>query len=346
MNRLPSAALQHIQSEAIGHAREGITITDALRPDNPLIFVNPGFETMTGYGADEVIGKNCRFLQGDAQDQESVRLIAAAVRAGQGTQQEILNYRKDGSPFWNRLSLTPIQDAAGMVTHFIGIQDDITAQKEKAALEALITRQSIIAETTLSASERQREETGRELHDNVSQLLALAMLQLHTAVRDESSRVEKIGRGTELLREAIAEIRVLSRRLVGPDLDEPLERAIGRMLDGLRESVSFEARLSFDDGVDAVLSPRRKLCLYRVVQEQLHNIMKYARAGEVALRLSREAGGVALSVRDNGVGFDPEQAGGGIGLQNMRGRMELEGGSLSIISSAGNGCELRGWLPE
>lgn len=345
MERLSLSALQHIQSEAIDHAREGITITDALRPDNPLIFVNPGFEAMTGYSAADVLGKNCRFLQGAADNQEGVRRIAAAIRAGESTQQEILNYRKDGSPFWNRLSITPILDASGRVTHFIGIQDDVTAHREKAALEAEIVRKALIAETTLDASERQRKETGRELHDNVSQLLALAMLQLNTAAGDEAGRLEKIGRSKEILREAIAEIRALSRRLVGPELDEPLETALNRMLEGLRESATFSVDISFGDGIDAALSPRRKLALYRVVQEQLHNIMKYARAKSVALHLTEEAAGVALSLRDDGVGFDPEAVSAGIGLQNMRGRMELEGGWLTVGSAPGAGCELRGWLP-
>lgn len=345
MEHLTTAALQQIQSEAIGHAREGIVITDARRPDNPLIFVNPGFEAMTGYSAAEVIGKNCRFLQGDVAAQEGVRHIAAAVSNGEGTRQEILNFRKDGSPFWNNLSLTPIRDADGTVTHFIGIQDDITAQKERAALEATITRQAIIAETTISASERQRQETGRELHDNVSQLLALAMLQLNTAVRDDAGRISRIQRGQEILREAIAEIRALSRRLVGPELDEPLESALGRMLDALRESASFTVLMDFAEGIDAVLGPRRRLSLYRVVQEQLHNIIKYAGAAQVELRVAREDGGIGLMIRDDGAGFDPEAASGGIGLQNMRGRMELEGGRLTIRSAPGTGCTLRVWLP-
>lgn len=330
--------LQNIQSAAIDSAREGITITDARQPDNPLLFVNKGFELMTGYSAEEVIGRNCRFLQGDSREQEGLANIRRAIAERQGIQQELLNYRKDGSSFWNRLSITPIFDETGVLTHFIGIQEDITAQKDRMALEAAVARQQLITDITLTAAEKQRAETGRELHDNVNQLLALAMLHTNTAIRSETERLPMLEKSKEVLRMAIAEIRKLSHQLVAPAQDEPLQRTISALLEELREGVSFTAEFRFEPGMEARLNPARKLALYRIVQEQLNNIQKYAQAKTVLIQVRSTENGIVLSVEDDGVGFDPTLFTEGIGLKNMRSRAELEAGRLEVRSAPGQGC--------
>lgn len=110
-------------------AAEGVTIADARLSDRPLIYVNEGFERVTGYPAAEVLGRNCRFLQGPGTDRAEVKKINAAIAEERECIVEILNYRKDGTPFWNRLSITPVRDEAGKVTHFIGIQSDVTARR-------------------------------------------------------------------------------------------------------------------------------------------------------------------------------------------------------------------------
>ncbi len=114
---------------ALAAAGEGIVIADARRPDMPLIYVNPAFEAVTGYAAAEAIGRNCRFLQGPDTDRTSLDEIRRALAERRACVVELLNYRKDGTPFWNRLSITPVVDAAGEVTHFIGVQSDITARR-------------------------------------------------------------------------------------------------------------------------------------------------------------------------------------------------------------------------
>lgn len=94
-----------------------------------MIYVNEGFERLTGYSADEVLGTNCRVLQGAGTDPETCEEIRRAIRARRECRVEILNYRKDGVPFWNRLSLTPVQNASGEVTHYIGVQSDVTDRR-------------------------------------------------------------------------------------------------------------------------------------------------------------------------------------------------------------------------
>jgi phosphoserine phosphatase RsbU/P len=123
------AAWLTLKDKALAVAAEGITIADARRRGQPLIYANEGFERMTGYTVDEVLGRNCRFLQGPLTHPGDVDAIRTAVHAQRPSVVEILNYRKDGTTFWNRLSITPVQGASGEVTHFIGIQSDVTARR-------------------------------------------------------------------------------------------------------------------------------------------------------------------------------------------------------------------------
>jgi diguanylate cyclase (GGDEF)-like protein/PAS domain S-box-containing protein len=119
---------------ALEAANDGITITDMRDPDQPLIFINKAFEDMTGYTKAEVIGKNCRFLQGKFRDQDGIAIVAQAIKNKKKCRVLLKNVKKDGTFFWNELSLSPIMDSAGQLTHYIGIQKDMTsevAQKAK-----------------------------------------------------------------------------------------------------------------------------------------------------------------------------------------------------------------------
>jgi PAS domain S-box-containing protein len=119
-----------LKDRALAASAEGITIADARLPDKPLIYANAGFERLTGYSVAEVLGRNCRFLQGPATDLATVDALRTAIGQQREVTVQLLNYRKDGTPFWNRLSITPVQDSSGAVTHFIGVQSDVTAEKE------------------------------------------------------------------------------------------------------------------------------------------------------------------------------------------------------------------------
>jgi sigma-B regulation protein RsbU (phosphoserine phosphatase) len=127
--RLQPADWMALKDRALDAAAEGVTIADARLPDRPLIYVNEGFERMTGYALGDVLGRNCRFLQGPDTDAAAVAEIRAALEQCRDCVVEVLNYRRDGTPFWNRLSISPLRNAAGEVTHFIGIQSDVTARR-------------------------------------------------------------------------------------------------------------------------------------------------------------------------------------------------------------------------
>lgn len=118
-----------LKDRALGAATEGITISDPSRPDNPLVYANSGFERLTGCSVASVLGRNCRFLQGPDTAPDAAETIRRAVAAESECTVEILNYRKDGSRFWNRLSITPVRNGRGQVTHFIGVQSDVTERR-------------------------------------------------------------------------------------------------------------------------------------------------------------------------------------------------------------------------
>ncbi len=113
---------------AVAAAGVAFTVTDARQTDNPLVYVNPAFESSTGYPAAEVLGRNCRFMQGPDTDPGAVSRLREALAQKRPVVVTMLNYRKDGEAFWNELSVSPVYDDNGVVTHFVGIQDDVTAR--------------------------------------------------------------------------------------------------------------------------------------------------------------------------------------------------------------------------
>ena len=131
---------------AIAASSNGIVITNAKKPDNPVIYVNPGFEKITGYRKEEVIGNNCRFLQGNDTTQPALEELRTALKEQRACDVSLRNYRQDGSLFWNDFSISPVRDASGDVTHYIGVQRDITAlkQAEEALRQSAATNRALL----------------------------------------------------------------------------------------------------------------------------------------------------------------------------------------------------------
>jgi PAS domain S-box-containing protein len=122
----PQAYLQALRERAVIATDITFTITDPRQPDNPLVWVNPSFTRVTGYEAEEVVGRNCRVLQGPATDPATVESIRAALREQRTHTTTLLNYRKDGTAFWNQLSISPVFDGEGTLVSFVGVQTDVT----------------------------------------------------------------------------------------------------------------------------------------------------------------------------------------------------------------------------
>ena len=124
-----------LRDMAIAASSNGIVITDPSQPDNPITYVNPAFERISGYSAQEVLGRNCRLLQGTDREQPALADLRAALQEGRGCQAVIRNYKKNGTLFWNQLSISPVRDEEGHLVSFVGVQNDVTERRR--AEEAL-----------------------------------------------------------------------------------------------------------------------------------------------------------------------------------------------------------------
>src|SRR6476661_5729215 len=139
-----------LYDRALAATSNGIAIADATLPDKPIVYCNRAFERITGYDRTEIIGKNCRFLQGPDTDRAAVDRIRAALKEQHDCKVVLKNYRKDGTPFWNELTIAPLRDSSGVVTHVIGVQSDITDrfQAEEALKQAEAKYRSIFENAT------------------------------------------------------------------------------------------------------------------------------------------------------------------------------------------------------
>ena len=130
----------HLLQRMVDASQDGIVVAEQEGEDNILIYVNSAFEALTGYSSDDILYQDCRFLQAGDRDQIGLELIREAIASGEPTRQVVRNYRKDGSHFWNELSITPVFNESDKLTYFIGVQKDVSlqvkAQEKVAQLEA------------------------------------------------------------------------------------------------------------------------------------------------------------------------------------------------------------------
>ncbi len=124
----------YLFEKALDHTKVGLIITDPSLEDHPIIFVNKGFTNLTGYQSEEIIGRNCRFLQGDERDQATINDTRRAIKNKESITTQVYNYKKDGTGFWNELTIDPMWIEEEQKLYFIGIQRDVTTEKEKERL--------------------------------------------------------------------------------------------------------------------------------------------------------------------------------------------------------------------
>ncbi len=118
--------IPHVLTQILDTCVNGVTLSDPDMPDNPIVYANSVFERMTGYSREEILGHNCRFLQGQDRDQPALEEIRAAVREHRAVEVTLRNYRKDGTLFHNRLSIQPLRDASGHLIYYLGVQYDVS----------------------------------------------------------------------------------------------------------------------------------------------------------------------------------------------------------------------------
>jgi PAS domain S-box-containing protein len=314
---------------AVTASTNSIVIADPNQPDVPLVYVNPAFERTTGYASEEVLGRNCRFLQGKDRDQPALGELRTAVREGRHCTVVLRNYRKDGSLFWNELSIYPVRDEDGRTSSFVGVQNDITER---------IRTEEILSE--IRRAERRR--IARDLHDVVLQDLSGALQSLRlTHLRakrsgtslDLEEELGALGRASSGLRNAIYDLR--------REKERPFLESVESLVDLSRQTMpEREIRLVVEEGFDAGLSGRESVELLRILQEALANVRRHSAARHVEVGLRTDEKAILIEVSDDGRGFDPGLAGAGVGLSAMRERAEGLGGDFEVRSRPGRGTEI------
>jgi PAS domain S-box-containing protein len=365
----PATALdERLKAAALDVADDGIVISDASDPEAPIVYVSPSFERLVGYSAGEILGTNCRMVQGPATDADTVRRIAIALQQGRVFQGEILNYRKDGTPFWNFLRIAPIRDAAGNVTHHVGTQTDVTelhlAREREKDLESTLAHASRVR-TVAALGASIAHEVNQPLAAIVSNAeAALRFLDAGNAVevRDALKAIASDGRraGEIVLRAH----RLVRKQPVQAERLDPAHIAA--------EVLTLTRTRLRHAGVKPVLDAAAKVPRVLGDPIQLHQallnlVMNAIEAMEtqppgvergLRVTVAPEGQGVALSVADTGPGADDEAIarmfhtfhttkarGTGLGLLVTRSLVEAHEGRLEVSRNEGRGLAFTIHLP-
>jgi len=313
---------------------ENMPVGAYILQEDRFVFVNPVFEQITGYRREDILDKLRPDLLVHEGDLPLVRRLYAIRRSGAVTGDHYIFriIRSDGSIIYVEAIVSRIIYNQQPAT--IGSIIDITDRLQE---------ENRINKAVIDAQEQERMQIGMELHDNVQQILAGSLLTLDYAKSqfdDRESAMEALQDVKGYVNEGIHELRRLSHQLAPamrtPEgLAEKINELVSSMNAGGRIAVEVEA-----DGFNSSEDEELELAFYRIVQEQLSNILKHAEATRVSIVLRQMEDGLFLSIRDDGKGFDPTAKAPGIGLENIRRRAAALNGELKIFSAPGKGCEL------
>lgn len=345
-----------------------IVVTRGKSADYAIAFVNPAFENLTGYRAEEVLGRNCRFLQNGDRSQPVLAQIRSCIEQGSACEGVVRNYTKNGQAFWNRITVFPFIVDGG-IANFVSIQHDASAERalvenlkvnsriRKRLIQELQAKQSRLEQLSVdlvNAQEAERHAVARELHDEMGQRLSALMMRLDQVKSvlvppDEgmllAQAIDEVEYLTRLVRNMNASLRPTALALVG------LEEAIRGLL---RRQLSEKAAWSFDFAYAAPRLPSVvEITVYRIVQECLTNIVRHAQASYVVVRVVgvRKGRAIKLTIRDDGRGFDSASwyeantRASKFGLIGIGERVELLGGRLQICSDLGKGTKIEVLIP-
>jgi PAS domain S-box-containing protein len=215
-------------------------------------------------------------------------------------------------------------------------------QLENSLNEERQIRHQQITEAVITGQEKERTEIGEELHDNINQILASTKLYIECAMKDVNPRKDLMLESKLLLEKAMKEIRNLSKALLPPSLGQMgLLQALNELVENITQVNELAITIDWNDTPENDISAKLKLTIFRIVQEQLNNVIHHARAKNVIINIKKEGGQIQVGVKDDGQGFDTSIKRNGVGLRNISSRAEVNNGTVSIISSPGTGCELK-----
>lgn len=351
--------LERIFRAAMSATPVNLAITDVNQPDGPLIFVNDAFVETTGYPAEEVIGRNCRFLQGPGTDQGTVDAMRRAIAEERRHHCEILNYRKDGTPFWNALDLAPVRGPNGEVEAYVGVQLDVTADRKR--------RESQQQRQRLESLGRLAGGIAHELNNVLQPALLLPALiaqALPENAVEERGHLTTITESTRQARDVVREVLAFGRRHGAGEEPTPFGPALNGALEFVRNlvppSVVMRRRgLEAPDlDVPVILSD---VGLRQVMTNLILNAADaMERKGVVTISAGIVDDHVEVRVEDTGCGMAPDVlrqafdpffttkslgAGTGLGLSTVFGMVERWFGSVTASSFPGGGSRFTIRLP-
>ena len=297
-------------SAAFRSAQLAMVVTNPRLPDNPIVFANDAFLAMTGYGRDEVLGRNCRFLQGPETAKASVKRLREALRRKKPVTVDLLNYRKDGRPFWNGLYVSPVFDDAGRLDFFFGAQLDVTSrivrQHEDKPWEAAQFKRNAELEKALDAQKLLVREVDHRVKNSLQMVGAMLMLQalsipdpkVQRTLREMLERVDALGLAHKRLYE-----KAQSNRF---DLQDFLRELVTDVIGASgRKDITLDMRLA-----PVVTAADAAAALALVLNEALTNAIKHGfgagRAGTLTVTLDAADGLVTIGIADDGPGLPPD----------------------------------------
>ena len=225
----------------------------------------------------------------------------------------------------------------------IGTEQDISLRKrlEKELLKNELEYKKLINQATVDSQEQERSEIGRELHDNINQVLTTTKLYLELALANEDMTKELIKKSSRNISNAIYEIRQLSRSLMDPTIgDLGIVDSIHDLVENINYTRKIKITLNIDEEIENLLDRSQKLTLFRTIQESLNNVIRHAKAKHVTIVIVVESSNIELQITDDGVGFSETSVKKGAGLKNITNRVYLINGTFEIESKSGKGCHI------
>ena len=293
-------------------ARTAMVLTDPRRADNPIAFANDAFSRLTGYSRQEATGRNCRFLQGPETDARTVDRIRAALTAGEGIETEILNYRKDGSRFWNLLVISPIRSEANELLYFFASQFDVSEKKNaefeltrtKALLEEQVLERTQDLQSALDQKTALLHEVDHRVKNNLQVISSLVLLKARR-MREPAAQ-----HALQNLSERISALSTVHRLLYSAGDVSRFD--LSAFLDDLTEDLSGllpPGQVALDLAVEPVAVPAAQAApLALLLNEVVSNAFKHAypdhRRGRLQVQVTKPPGALRIVVEDDGIGMD------------------------------------------
>jgi PAS domain S-box-containing protein len=322
-----------------------------LDPKGHVVSWNAGAERIKGYRAAEIMGQHFSLFYPKEDIESGKPKQELLVAAAEGRlEDEGWRLRKDGTTFWANVVITALRDQFGELRGFAKVTRDITERKRAEDLRARLTRQLMVAQDT------ERRWIARELHDETGQSLTGLLVGLRTLESSQTmaEAIELARQLREVAAQSLADVQRLARGLHPSILDDlGLSAAVTRYVEyfGQRHGIVVDVRIDELD-LDRV-SLLVQTTVYRTLQEALTNVARHAGARCASVRLAREEATIELRVQDDGAGMKRQKALGrpspsncpGLGLQGMRERVALLGGSVQIDSAPGGGTTVTARIP-